>query len=34
MGLGLAGIGVAWGLMWVGARYASRIARRDGGPKS
>jgi hypothetical protein len=37
MGVGLAGIGVAWGLMWVGTRYAGRIAKsqrpegRDGG---
>jgi hypothetical protein len=29
MGVGLAGIGVAWGLMWVGTRYAGRITRRD-----
>ena len=34
MGVGLAGIGVAWGLMWVGTRCASRITRRDDGPKS
>jgi len=26
-GLGLAGIGVAWGLMWIGTRYAGRIVR-------
>ena len=37
MGVGLAGIGVAWGLTWVGTRYAGRIAKtrqaegRDGG---
>ena len=30
MGLGLAGIGIAWGLMWVGTRYAARVAsKRD-----
>jgi hypothetical protein len=28
-GVGLAGIGVTWGLMWVGTRYASRVARRE-----
>jgi hypothetical protein len=28
MGLGLAGVGTAWGLMWVGHRYAGRVARR------
>jgi hypothetical protein len=27
-GAGLAGIGIAWGLMWVGHRYAARVARR------
>ena len=36
--LGLAGIGVAWGLMWAGNRYAGRVAKlrtavsRSGGP--
>ena len=30
MGLGLAGIGIAWSLMWVGTRYAGRVAsKRD-----
>jgi hypothetical protein len=30
MGLGLAGIGIAWGLMLVGTRYAARVAsKRD-----
>jgi hypothetical protein len=30
MGLGLAGIGIAWGLMWAGTRYAGRFAaKRD-----
>ena len=27
MGAGLAGIGIAWGLMWVGHRCAARVAR-------
>jgi hypothetical protein len=34
MGLGLAGIGMAWGFMWVGNRYAGRVAgERTGGDK-
>jgi hypothetical protein len=37
MGVGLAGIGIAWGMMWVGTRYAARMTRtrqtdqREGG---
>src|SRR5262245_30707437 len=27
MGVGLAGIGLTWGLMWIGHRYAGRVAR-------
>jgi hypothetical protein len=27
MGVGLAGIGLAWGLMWAGTRFAGRVAR-------
>jgi len=27
MGLGLAGIGLAWGMFWLGNRFAGRIAR-------
>ena len=30
MGTGLAGIGLAWGLFWVGNRFAGRVrARKD-----
>jgi len=33
-GAGLAGIGLAWGLMWVGHRYSARVARGKGaGPR-
>jgi len=28
MGTGFAGIGLAWGLMWVGNHFASRVSRR------
>ena len=28
MGAGLAGIGIAWGLMWLGTRYGSRWVKR------
>jgi hypothetical protein len=28
MGLGLAGIGIAWGLMWVGTRLAGRLGAK------
>jgi hypothetical protein len=27
-GIGLAGIGIAWGMMWVGTRYAGRVRRQ------
>jgi hypothetical protein len=27
MGLGLAGIGLAWGTLWLGNRFAGRVAR-------
>jgi hypothetical protein len=28
MGLGLAGIGVAWGMFWLGSRFVGRVSRR------
>jgi hypothetical protein len=28
VGAGLAGIGVAWGLMWAGNRFAGRVAKK------
>lgn len=28
LGLALAGVGMVWGLMWIGTRYADRITRR------
>jgi hypothetical protein len=31
-GAGLAAIGVAWGLMWVGHRYAGRLTKRHNEP--
>jgi hypothetical protein len=33
VGLGLVGIGIAWSLMWVGHRFAGRVARRDDVPR-
>jgi hypothetical protein len=34
MGVGLAGIGLAWGFMWIGNRYAGRVAgRREDDPR-
>ncbi|MCI0704396.1 MAG: hypothetical protein L0241_25340 [Planctomycetia bacterium] len=27
MGLGLAGIGLAWGMFWLGNRFAARVSR-------
>ena len=32
-GIGFAGIGLAWGLMWIGNRYAGRISRRKDDPQ-
>ncbi|MCE9560942.1 MAG: hypothetical protein K8U57_02700 [Planctomycetes bacterium] len=31
IGTGFAGIGLAWGLMWIGNRFASRVRRNEQG---
>jgi hypothetical protein len=34
MGLGLAGIGAAWGMFWLGNRFAGRVSRRTNGERA
>jgi hypothetical protein len=29
MGLGLAGVGLAWAALWLGNRFAGRVSRRE-----